>query len=164
LLAEGHWMSPSRAIDWRLLFGDFAAQKFDAPAPDIIFFDPFSLKTDRAMWTLAAFRELAALCAQRPAEIFTYTCSTSVRAAMLAAGFYVAKGRSTGPKSETTIGLSPGAAAGTHHRELLGGEWLAKWRRSGAQAPFGSHPDDHSWHAAVAAHPQFTSSSCASTG
>lgn len=155
LLSENRWMSSRAAIDWRLLRGDFAARKFEAPSPDIIFFDPFSFRTDGALWTLAAFRELAQACAPKAVEIFTYTYSTSVRAAMLAAGFYVAKGRGTGPKAETTIGLSPQAAAAPHGHELLGQEWLAKWRRSDAQAPFGASVEDVTWHGAVLTHPQF---------
>jgi queuine tRNA-ribosyltransferase len=155
LLLEDRWLNSAATIDWRLLRGDFATRKFDAPAPDIIFFDPFSIKTDSALWTLPAFRELAQACAQKPAELFTYTYSTSVRAAMLAAGFYVAKGRATGPKAETTIGLSASAAAARHAHELLGQEWLAKWRRSDARTPFGSPADDVSWHEAVLQHPQF---------
>ena len=87
--------------------------------------------------------------------MFTYTYSTSVRAALLAAGFYVAKGRGTGPKAETTIGLSPGAAAGTHGRELLGAEWLAKWGRSERQVPLGVEAGDDTWREAVSRHPQF---------
>ena len=153
LLSETCWVKSM--IEWRLLHGDFAARKFDAPAPDIIFFDPFSSKTDSALWTLPAFRELARVCAQKQMELFTYTYSTSVRAAMLAAGFFVAKGRGTGPKAETTIGLSPQAAAAPHDHELLGLEWLVKWGRSDAQAPFGSPTDDVSWQAAVLQHPQF---------
>ena len=74
---------------------------------------------------------------------------------MLAAGFYVAKGRATGLKGETTVGLSPRAAAAAHGRELLGQEWLAKWRRSDAQVPFGSTEQDDSWRETVLAHPQF---------
>ena len=74
---------------------------------------------------------------------------------MLAAGFYVAKGRATGPKGETTIGLSARAAASAHGRELLGPEWLAKWGRSDAQVPFGSTAQDDAWRDAVLAHPQF---------
>jgi queuine tRNA-ribosyltransferase len=155
LLAENRWINAAAKIEWLLLGGDFAARKFDAPSPDIIFFDPFSFKTDSALWTLPAFRELAQVCLQKPAELFTYTYSTSVRAAMLAAGFYVAKGRGTGPKAETTIGLSPEAAAAPHEHELLGQEWLDKWRRSDARAPFGSSADDMSWHEAVLLHPQF---------
>jgi queuine tRNA-ribosyltransferase len=155
LLSENLWTNGTSSIEWRLLRGDFASRKFDAPSPDIIFFDPFSYKTDNAMWTLPAFRELARVCAQKPAELFTYTYSTSVRAAMLAAGFYIAKGRGTGPKLETTIGLSPRAAAAPHAHELLGPEWLAKWQRSDAQAPLGSDVDDVSWQDAVLRHPQF---------
>jgi queuine tRNA-ribosyltransferase len=157
LLRANCWKSTVAPIEWLLFSGDFAVRKFEAPPPDIIFFDPFSFKTDSALWTLDAFRELAQACADKPTELFTYTFSTRVRAAMLAAGFYVAKGRATGPKGETTIGLSAQAAAATHGRELLGQEWLAKWGRSDAQAPFGSTPKDDSWRTAVLAHPQFKS-------
>jgi queuine tRNA-ribosyltransferase len=155
LLSANCWRSSVAPIEWLLFSGDFAVRKFEAPPPDIIFFDPFSFKTDGALWTLDAFRELARACADKPTELFTYTFSTSIRAAMLAAGFYVAKGRATGPKGETTIGLSAQAAAATHGRELLGQEWLAKWGRSDAQAPFGSTPEDDSWRTAVLTHPQF---------
>jgi queuine tRNA-ribosyltransferase len=157
LLQEDCWTHDTAPIDWLLWRGDFAARKFDAPPPDLIFFDPFSFKTDSALWTMRAFQELAQVCSQKPAELFTYTYSTSVRAAMLAAGFYVAKGRGTGPKAETTIALSVLAEALPHEHSLLGSEWLAKWRRSDAQAPFGSHAHDLSWHAAVLSHPQFLS-------
>jgi queuine tRNA-ribosyltransferase len=155
LLRDNRWTGGTSPIEWLLLSGDFAVRKFEAPPPDIIFFDPFSFKTDSALWTLDAFRELALACRDKPTELFTYSYSTSVRAAMLAAGFYVAKGRATGPKGETTIGLSAHAAAGVHGRELLGREWLTKWGRSDAQAPFGSTATDGSWREAVLSHPQF---------
>jgi len=155
LLRDNRWNSPTSPVGWLLLDGDFALRKFEAPPPDIIFFDPFSFKTDSALWTLQAFRELAKACEEKSTELFTYTYSTSVRAAMLAAGFHVAKGRATGPKGETTIGLSPRAASAAHGRELLGQEWLAKWTRSDAQVPFGSAEQDDSWRAAILAHPQF---------
>jgi queuine tRNA-ribosyltransferase len=155
LLAKNQWSNESHGIEWLLLTGDFSVRKFDAPPPDIIYFDPFSFKTDSALWTLASFRELADVCRNKATELFTYTYSTSVRAAMLAAGFYVAKGRATGPKTETTIGLSPEAAANTTHREFIGAQWLEKWERSEAQAPFGASDGDTSWHRAVTEHPQF---------
>jgi queuine tRNA-ribosyltransferase len=160
LLADNRWVSPTENIEWQLLRGDFAANKFAAPLPDVIFFDPFSLKTDSALWTLMAFRELAKLLEAKAVELFTYSYSTSVRAAMLAAGFYVAKGRGTGPKAETTIGLTPPAAATAHGRELLGEEWLGRWRRSDAQAPMGVVANDNSWREAVAKHPQFKIAGC----
>ena len=157
LLEDSRWVSANAAMEWRLLRGDFAANKFAAPLPDVIFFDPFSFKTDNALWTLVAFRDLFSLVSAGAVELFTYSYSTSVRAAMLAAGFYVAKGRGTGPKAETTIGLTPlAAAAAAHGRELLGEEWLGRWRRSDAQAPMGAVAEDDSWREAVAKHPQFT--------
>ena len=155
LLSSGRWTNTTASIDWLLQSGDFATRKFAAPPPDIIFFDPFSFKTDSSLWTLTAFRELGQVCGQRPVELFTYTNSTSVRAAMLAAGFYVARGRGTGPKAETTIGLSPLAASAPHTHELLGAAWLAKWRRSDAKAPFGTLATETSWLEAVSEHPQF---------
>jgi queuine tRNA-ribosyltransferase len=155
LLSDNRWTNSESTIEWVLLPGDFPERKFDAPPPDIIFFDPFSFKTDSALWTLSAFRELALVCSPKETELFTYTYSTAVRAAMLAAGFYVAKGRGTGPKAETTIGLSQRAASKPHGRELLGIEWLMKWRRSDAQAPLGTPADDASWRSAVSEHPQF---------
>jgi queuine tRNA-ribosyltransferase len=159
VLSKNRWVSDNGLIEWLLLPGDFSVCKFQAPPPDIVYFDPFSFKTDSALWTLTAFRELADVCADRAVELFTYTYSTRVRAAMLAAGFYVAKGRGTGPKAETTIGLSPAAAALSHGRELLGAEWLGKWGRSDAQAPFGIDVGDESWLDAVMGHPQFRQAS-----
>jgi queuine tRNA-ribosyltransferase len=155
LLAEDRWISTTAAIEWRLMQGDFALRKFDAPAPDIIFFDPFSFKTDSALWSLAAFRELAQVCAAKCVQVFTYSYSTSVRAAMLAGGFYVAKGRGTGPKAETTVGLSPRAAVAAHGFELLDREWLNKWGRSDAQMPHGCTAGDTDWRALITGHPQF---------
>ncbi|MEO7866884.1 MAG: MnmC family methyltransferase [Candidatus Eisenbacteria bacterium] len=98
--------------------------------------------------------ELVDVCAHKHTELFTYTYSAQVRAAMLAAGFHVAKGRATGPKAETTIALSP-LAATRHGHELLGAEWLSRWQRSDAQAPLGASGDD-AWRTAVLEHPQFS--------
>jgi queuine tRNA-ribosyltransferase len=155
LLADGQWRSRTGKIEWTLMRGDFAQRQFEAPPPDIIFFDPFSYKTDSAMWTLAAFRELAKTCGEKTVELFTYSFSTRVRTAMLAAGFYVAKGRGTGPKAETTIGLSRSAAGAAHSHELLGLDWLAKWQRSETPIPLGEFAHDDPWREAVLAHPQF---------
>ncbi len=155
LLADNRWQNESGTVEWLLLPGDFVDRKHDAPAPDLVFFDPFSFKTDSALWTLAAFRELAQLCAHKATELFTYTYSTRVRAALLAAGFFVARGRATGPKLETTIALSPLAIQLPHGHELLGAEWLSKWQRSDAQVPMGVGDADLAWREAVTGHSQF---------
>ena len=155
MLAENRWQNAEGTIDWVLLQGDFARRKHHAPVPDLVFFDPFSFKTDSELWTLQAFRELAQLCEHKATEIFTYTYSTRVRAALLAAGFYVARGRATGPKLETTIALSPRAALSAHGRELLDADWLDKWTRSDARVPMGADEADADWQSAVAGHAQF---------
>jgi queuine tRNA-ribosyltransferase len=97
----------------------------------------FSTKTSGDQWKLNAFRKLFEACAGRAAELFTYTCSTANRAALLAAGFYVARGRSAGEKLETTIALTPAAlcASSSSRHELLTPDWLEKWNRSGAKFP-----------------------------
>jgi queuine tRNA-ribosyltransferase len=121
-------------LTWTLHEGDFLATYSAQPRPDVVFYDPFSQKTDTPMWSLAAFRKLFAHVA-RPAEVFTFTSSTPVRSSLLAAGFHVARGVGSGPRDETTIAiaLEPGEAA---PHVLLGRDWLA--RRSRSSAPFGA--------------------------
>jgi queuine tRNA-ribosyltransferase len=136
IMQDGQWQSKQHAgLSWALLPGDFLAILPAAPAPDLIFFDLFSSKTSGSPWTFAAFRQIFDACAGRAAELFTYTCSTPARAALLAAGFHVAKGRSTGDKMETTIALTPAASGRTCRHEFLGAEWLGKWARSTAKFP-----------------------------
>lgn len=56
LLADDRWVSKDGSIEWRLLQGDFATLKFDAPPPDLIFFDPFSFKTDSISFAMRSTR------------------------------------------------------------------------------------------------------------
>lgn len=158
LLNDGSWRDESGLIEWQLLHGDFLSLHAAAAKPDLIFYDPFSLKTDAALWSIDAFREVLKRCTGRSVELFTYSYSTAVRAAMLGAGFYVAKGRSTGPKSETTIAVTTEALAMNSGRELLGAEWLAKWQRSDAKAPVGANVNEREWERAILDHPQFSAS------
>lgn len=68
---------------------------------DLVFWDPFSPRANPALWTVRAFTALRARCGPR-ATLFTYSASTSVRAALLLAGFAVGVGVATGDKKETT--------------------------------------------------------------
>ena len=158
ILAEGRWQSPLHAgLGWTLVHGDFLDVMTDAPAPpDLIFFDMFSSKTDGAQWTLGAFRKIFDACRGRATGLFTYTCSTPIRAALLAAGFHVAKGISTVDKVDTTIALTPEAMRTAEGRELLGDEWLGRWSRSGAKFPADVPPEEHAaFEEAIRSHPQF---------
>jgi len=156
ILKESKWTSKSHpGLSWTLVSGNFLEVMEAAPAPpDLIFYDMFSGKTNAEAWTLAAFRRLFAACRGRRAELFTYTCSTASRVAMLAAGFFVARGRSTGDKTETTIAFTP--QAGRAGRDLLGADWLAKWRRSTARFPADLPSPEHpAWEEVILRHEQF---------
>jgi queuine tRNA-ribosyltransferase len=157
LLRSGFWQSKKfPGLSWKLVEGDFLRTAPEThEAPDIVFYDFFSPRSVSEPWGLAAFEILRAACKGRPVEIFTYSCSTAVRAAMLGAGFYVAHGRGCGEKSETTIALTPEAAAGTPHR-LLDGAWLGRWHRSGARLPLDLGPEAlGEFGTRITGHPQF---------
>jgi queuine tRNA-ribosyltransferase len=161
ILKGGQWQSKEYpGLSWELVLGDFLEEMGHAPAaPDVIFYDLFSSKTHGAHWTTGAFRALFGACDGRETELFTYTCSTAVRASLLAAGFYVARGRNAGEKLETTIALTPEAvrrSESTLQRALLGPEWLAKWHRSGAKFPADIQPEERgAFEQTILAHDQF---------
>jgi len=139
LLRQGHWQSREQpGLSWEVIKGDFLETLEHAPAPpELIFYDMFSSKTCGAHWSLETFSRIFAACRRRPVAFFTYTCSTAARVAMLAAGFWVARGRASGEKQETTVALTPEAVevGWAADYELLGKEWLAKWERSSARFP-----------------------------
>jgi queuine tRNA-ribosyltransferase len=137
ILSAGEWRSPRDGLRWTLLLGDFAPTMNQAPPPDVIFYDMFSSKTSADLWTAAIFRQLFALCETRVTELATYSCSTANRAALLAAGFFLARGRNAGEKEETTVALTPTAARAPFAQgsDFLSHSWLARWERSTAKFP-----------------------------
>ena len=124
-------------LQWELLKGYFRDFIESAPVPDLIFYDPFSSKTDAALWTAEIFARIFRRCLPKSAELYTYSASTVVRAALLAAGFFVAQGVGTGPKSDTTIAFTKAKGVRDHplSPRLLGADWLTRWRRSDAKFP-----------------------------
>ncbi|HSP44651.1 MAG TPA: tRNA guanosine(34) transglycosylase Tgt [Chthoniobacterales bacterium] len=164
ILTDRLWHSREHSgLSWSLLSGDFLETMTHAPAPpDLIFYDMFSTKTSGDLWTFTAFRRVFEACADRSVEVFTYTCSTANRAALLAAGFYVARGRNAGEKLETTIALTAAALQSTRSkpRDLLGDEWLAKWHRSAAKFPTDVAPPERpAFEKVILDHQQFRNSS-----
>lgn len=137
ILAAGSWQHASQLLRWDLLKGDFRDFIETAALPDLIFYDPFSYKTDAALWTGEIFARIFSRCLAKPAELYTYSASTAVRAALLHAGFFVAQGVGTGPKTETTIAFNRAERAARHPLAppLLDHKWLARWRRSAAKFP-----------------------------
>lgn len=160
ILKNKEWQSKLHpGLSWTLILGDFLETMAHAPAaPDLIFYDMFSSKTSGNQWTLEAFRRLFGACQGRAVELFTYTCSTSARVALLAAGFYVAKGCHAGDKEETTIAFTPEASRSAElpRHELLSVEWLGKWNRSRAKFPAELAAHEHSsFEQAIRKHQQF---------
>lgn len=147
LLRFGRWRPKDDEIpfEWTLLEGDFLSLLTQAPVPDLIFYDPFSAKTDTAMWQLDAFERVFAMCGEHDTELFTYSASTAARAALLGAGFLLARGVPTGTRPETTLAMTPAARphAQARDRVLLGAEWLERWKRSDAKFPADVSPEAH---------------------
>jgi len=164
ILKNGEWEHASRLLQWELLNGDFRSWIESASVPDLIFYDPFSYKTDGVLWTAEIFSRIFKRCLPKSAELYTYSASTAVRVALLAAGFFVAAGLGTGPKSDTTIAFTRAEGAGDHplSPQLLGQEWLTRWRRSGAKFPATlSNEEKPHFEKLIENHQQFFSDSCA---
>lgn len=156
LLASGRWESKKHSVSWQLM-EDFFEHLEEAPPPSLIFFDPFSTKTNPAFWCVETLERIFARASAggQPSELFTYSSSTAVRASLLAAGFFVSKGAPTGPKAETTIASTLPALA-WRKGQLLDSEWLSKWGRSDAKWPLMlSDTREENSCERVSAHPQF---------
>ena len=158
ILNQGYWTHSSGRMHWELVHGDFLTRFSTARPPDLIFYDPFSYKTDSALWSAETFTSILEACATKPAELYTYSAATGVRAALLSAGFFVGEGVGTGPKADTTIAFSHAASARTVLRSprLLGPEWLARWRRSSSKFPASLNPEARpQFENRIENHPQF---------
>ena len=158
ILADGHWTHASGGMCWELKHGDFLALFESAPPPDLIFYDPFSYKTDSALWTGETFARVIRACAGKSAELYTYSAATAARVALLGAGFYVGEGVGTGPKSATTIAFTRAEGANAHPGapRLLGDDWLMRWRRSTSKVPASVLPEARAeFERNIERHPQF---------
>lgn len=129
---KGYWQSLSPPISWKLITGDFSTACIAAPSPDIIYYDMFSPNVERRLWSVKVFSQLFSLCNGKHARLITYTISTKIRAALLAAGFTLCYGKGSGPKTETTLAFTAPEEAYAHPRPM-GREWLERWKRSSAQ-------------------------------
>ncbi len=140
ILKNGSWRSDKFSIEWNLIEGDFLDHIEKSHQPHCIFFDPFSLNTNGALWNYSVFKRIFDHCINRPAKLFTYSSSTMVRAALLAAGFYTGSGKGTGPKSETTAAFTSLDIKNSDIK-LLGIDWLERFKRSSAK--FSENTSEH---------------------
>jgi len=141
LLKDGRWMHASGLLTWELVEGDFLTRFTSVPSPDLVFYDPFSPKTNAPLWSADIFARLAVHGGEKPMVLCTYSASTAVRAALLWAGFWVAEGVGSGPKATTTIAFTSAYGEPSHFGQepraiaWLGEAWLVRWRRSDARFP-----------------------------
>lgn len=94
-------------LEWILLEGDYFDRSKEAPAPDVIFFDPFSRNTNPRFWEMATFRELFHRCTNKRAVLSTYANARAIRNAMTEAGWKVAVGPGFGNRDQTTLAVTP---------------------------------------------------------
>lgn len=125
LLSHGRWTSASGSIRWRLHEGDFRESLARAPVADLVYYDFYAPKACPELWTVDVFDRVRACCAS-DALLITYCSATRVRAALLAAGFFVGLGASTAAKKETTLASPSSGRLAT----LLDSRWLEKLKAS----------------------------------
>ncbi len=155
LLRDGKWTRPDGGVEWVLREGDFLSKLDSASAPDLVYYDPFSSKTDSSLWTPEAFRRLKAALGARKVRLMTYSHSTLVRTILLDCGFFVGAGPSSGPKSSTTVAFNTADEA-FESGILLGQDWLERRARSDARYPSGLDDEGRrELDERIARHPQF---------
>lgn len=159
LLKHNKWISEKGNIEWELIQGDFAHTFEGTPRPHVIFYDPFSMVTNTELWSEDAFKRLFAYCRGNEVQLLNYSASTAVRATLLAVGFFVGYGPSTGPKSTTTVAYNGPSLPKKQEVTLLGEEWLKRWERSDAKvARTLSTSDEKEFEEKIRNHSQFRNS------
>jgi queuine tRNA-ribosyltransferase len=133
-----HGAVATSRVDWRLCHADIleALPREPAASVDVVFWDPFSPRANPELWTLGAFRLLRHVC-RRGASVHTYSGATSVRSALLLAGFCVGIGAKIAEGKHATIAaLDPFQLA-----QPLDRRWFERLARSSAPFPPDAPPE-----------------------
>jgi queuine tRNA-ribosyltransferase len=146
-----HGCHETERTSWRLQQGDLRVELARQPAAsaDIVFWDPFSLRANPDLWTLAAFSAARRATRDR-ATLHTYSGATSVRSALLLAGFAVGVGEAVSTRKY-------GTCAALRHEDLqrpLDRRWLDRLSRSCAPLPVDAPPRDQAFEQ-IESRPQF---------
>ena len=128
-------------------------QRDNADAANVGRFHSLSAKVDSPMWTMPVLSKVLALTRGKATSLHTYSASTAIRASLLHAGWFVARGVGTGMKRETTKAYSVEAVRRGMATDLLDTSWLSRWERSDSQVPVGADPEP--FKKMIRAHPQF---------
>lgn len=135
LLARGRHEAVN--TEWELRLGEIEAKLPElGRVADIVFWDPFSPRVNPGLWTRAAFAAARSAC-RSAATLHTYSGATSVRAALLLAGFAVGVGEKVSEgKYATCAATSPELL-----EQPLDRRWLDRLGRSTAAFPADAPPD-----------------------
>jgi queuine tRNA-ribosyltransferase len=147
VLADGRHET-SRTV-WRLVTGELPAtlEREREASADVVFWDPYSPRSNPSLWTMEAFVALRRLC-RADATVYTYCAATAARSALLLAGFAVGFGEAMREGRQTS-------KAALHPRDLeqpLDHRWLQRLGRSSAPFPSDAPSDALT---RIAALPQF---------
>jgi len=133
---------------WRLRHGELlSALASETSKADIVFWDPFSPRSNPSLWTAAAFLAVRRV-ANPHCTLFTYSASTAVRVALLLAGWAVGVGQPIGEKKATTAAAMTAADLA----QPLERSWLARLSRADVPLPADAPADVVS---RILASPQF---------
>jgi tRNA U34 5-methylaminomethyl-2-thiouridine-forming methyltransferase MnmC len=155
ILETGIWQDSQGSVSWKLSFGDFNSTiEKETEKAEIIFYEPYSPKVNQEMWSLPCFSKLFARArlTDPGCLLATYSRATSVRSALLLAGFYVGAGVAIGQKNETTLASTQRDALS----EVMGERWIQRLKNSTIPFPRTTHKDD--WPKLIQKieqHPQF---------
>ena len=125
----------SERVTWSLHLGELVPvlQALATERPrvaDIVYWDPFSPRKNPDLWTLTAFTALRALC-RDGVTLHTYSRATSVRTALLLAGFVVGESDAVGGGRQGTCA----ALSVSDLEQPLGLRFLDRLTRSSAPFP-----------------------------
>lgn len=83
-------LGPQRSFEWEFVEGDFVetVKQQQSSKANVVCYDFFSVSAHPHLWTYSVIKRLWELCAE-DCVIVTYSSATSVRASLLAAGFFV---------------------------------------------------------------------------
>lgn len=133
---RNHGVYQGGGITWRLMEGEFLELLAEIREPaHLIYFDPFSPQVNPELWSVASLQQVFGVCdPEEGTTLATYSAATPTRLGLLLAGFFVGTGVAVGTKKETTVA----ANQLRHLKSPLGPEFIGRWERSTARAPYGA--------------------------
>jgi queuine tRNA-ribosyltransferase len=100
---NGFWENNLSDIQWRLLEGDFGDTFEKAPAPDLIYYDLFTVDSNENERNIQLFKNIFRYCGGKNTRLITHIVSLEIQSALIEAGFSVRKGAVVNDEIENVI-------------------------------------------------------------